>query len=172
MLLIAEKLHQLHFGKLMEVYTEGNRKNGAYFYPNLPPHQGIMEAEQDFYRYFKDSFFTTDGAFYAVWEEDGRYYSALRLEPYRDGFLMEAVETAPEYRRKGYACRLMREVFRYMGKGVVYVHIDKGNAPSIALHEKMGFEKILDYAVYIDGSVHQGSRTYRLELDGETWRKN
>lgn len=172
MLLIAEKLRQLRFGRLMEVYAEGNRENAGYFYPNLPPQQGILEAEQDFYRYLQDGFFATEGAFYAVWEESGCYYSALRLEPYRDGLLMEAVETAPEHRRKGYASRLMREVFAYMGKGVVYVHIDKGNLPSIGLHEKMGFEKIQNYAVYIDGSVNQSSGTYRLELDGETWRSN
>ncbi len=172
MLLIAEKLHQLHFGRLMEVYAEGNRENGACFYPNLPPQQGILEAEQDFYRYLKDVFFSTEGAFYAVWEENGRYYSALRLEPYRDGLLMEAVETAPERRRQGHARRLMEAVFARMGKGAVYVHIDKDNAPSIALHKKMGFERIQNYAVYIDGSVNQSSGTYRLELGGETWRSN
>lgn len=172
MLLIAEKLHQLHFGKLMEVYAEGNRENGAHYYPNLSENRRILEAEQDFYRYLKDVFFATDGAFYAVWEENGQYFCALRLEPYRDGLLIEAVETAPEHRRKGYACRLMQEVFQYLGKGVVYVHIDKGNIPSTKLHEKMGFLKELDYAVYIDGSVHQGSRTYRLELDGEICRRN
>lgn len=172
MLLIANKLRQLHFGRLMEVYAEGNRENGAYFYPKLPPQQGILEAEQDFYRYLQDGFFTTEGAFYAVWEESGCYYSALRLEPYRDGLLMAAVETAPEHRRKGYASRLMGEVFSYVGKGIVYVHINKRNLPSIGLHEKMGFEKILDYAVYIDGSVNRSSGTYRLELDGETCRSN
>ena len=161
MLLIAEKLYQLHFGRLMEVYAEGNRENAGYFYPNLPLQQGVLEAEQDFYRYLKDSFFTTAGAFYAVWEEEERYYSALRLEPYRDGLLMEAVETAPEHRRKGYAYRLMTEVFRYLGNGIVYVHIENGNQPSIGLHEKMGFEKIQDYAVYIDGSVNRSSGTYR-----------
>lgn len=153
MLIIARNLGELSFGKLMDVYYEGNLENGADRWPGEPESRQIALAEQDFYKYLQQVFFSAEGARYLIWEEQGKYVSALRLEPWRDGLLLEALETAPDQRRKGYAKTLIRAALEQMGDLKIYSHVSKRNTPSLKTHEACGFKKILDYAVYLDGSV-------------------
>lgn len=82
----------------MAVYVEGNEENAVDSYPDLTRDEGIKKAEQNFYQYLQNNFFCNEGVVYAIWEEDGQYISALRLEPYQDGLLLEALETKPSYR--------------------------------------------------------------------------
>ena len=165
MLFLAHTMPELSFSALMEVYLEGNRENGMEFYPELPEDQRLLRAEQDFYGYLTDVFFHTAGAVCAVWEEDGRYLSALRLEPYRDGLLLEALETRPDRRRKGYGERLILAVLARFSGVKIYSHVGKRNVPSLRIHEKCGFRRISENAVYIDGSVN--SRCCTLCFDSE-----
>ncbi len=163
MISYVNRLSELNFGKLMEVYEEGNRENGADLYPEEGPEQQLLFAEQNFYQFLSETFFKTPGAVYALWEEDGRYISALRLEPYRDGLLLEALETRPDQRRRGYAGALMAQVLADKGGQPIYSHILKGNIASVKTHERAGFRKILNYSVYVDGSVNQDCDTYCFE---------
>lgn len=172
MLLIAKSQRELDFRQLMDVYEEGNSGNACQQYPYLPLEQGIAEVEQDFYAFLKEAFFTNPEAFYGVWVADGCYVSALRMEPYRDGWLLEAVETKPAYRRKGYAKRLMKAVLNQFPVGRVYSHIHKKNSLSRKLHEGLGFLRCADQAVYIDGSVDDRCATYLLELGDKVCQKN
>jgi len=151
MLYLARSLQQLQFGKLMEVYIEGNLEKAAEV--------GLLQAEQDFYQYLSECFFPVSGAVYAVWIEENEYTSALRLEPYKDGLLLEALETAPNHRRKGYACQLIQAVLAEFPEQNIYAHVSKRNAPSLAIHKKCGFRKISDSACYIDGSVNDRAVT-------------
>ena len=90
--------------------------------------------------------------------ENDVYFSALRLEPYEDGLLLEALETAPAHRRKGYAEKLIRAVqAEFLQK--IYSHVSKKNTASLAVHQKCGFRQVLDYAKYIDGSVVRSAVT-------------
>lgn len=157
MLHIARAMKELNFGALMELYAEGNRENAVERYPELPPGQALAQAEQDFYQYLREVFFTVPGAYYAIWIADGKYVSALRLEPYKDGLLVEAVETAPEQRKKGYAEMLLRTA---LPAQKIYSHVHKKNIPSLRLHEKCGFLRISEQAVYIDGSVNSRCCTF------------
>lgn len=166
MLLIIRNMRSLSFSSLMDIYAEGNAENGRDKYPNLSQNQQILLAEQDFYQYLNQVFFLTDGAFYAVWAPQGRYVAALRMEPYHDGLLLEALETRPEARHKGYASQLILEAINWLsqqGRGKIYSHVSKKNAASISTHLKCGFQKILDHAVYADGSVLHSSITFYLE---------
>ena len=151
MLHLTKTLQQLSFGKLMEVYLEGNLEKAAEV--------GLLQAEQDFYQYLKECFFPTAGAVYAIWEENDAYCSALRLEPYKDGLLLSALETAPAYRCKGYARKLTEAVLEAFSESNIYSHVSKENLPSLALHEACGFLKISDFAAYIDGSVNNRAVT-------------
>ena len=158
MLYLATKLREVNFSALMGVYEEGNRENGALVHPGLPQGQQILRAEQSFHQYLKEVFFPTAGAVYAIWLENDIYVSALRLEPYEDGLLLEALETAPAHRRKGYAEKLLRAVqVEFPQK--IYSHVSKKNTASLAVHQKCGFRQVLDYAKYIDGSVVRGAVT-------------
>ena len=161
MLIIAEKLRDLSFGKLMEVYGEANLENGQDRWPDEPEARQVALAEEDFYNYLQQVFFKTDDARYLIWEERGRYISALRLEPYRDGLLLAALETRPHMRRYGFAEKLVKAALEYVGDMTVYSHVSKQNVASLRTHEKCGFEKLLDYAVYADGSVNDRCCTLR-----------
>lgn len=158
MLCVYCNLKELNFGQLMELYGGGNRENAEYQYPGDDLNIGILKSEQDFYQYLQEVFFTTEGASYAVWEEHGCYMSALRLEPYRDGLLLEALETHPGYRRRGYAKTLISavlEVLKQSGISTVYAHVDKRNEASLRAHVSCGFRRVAEQAVYIDGSVNR-----------------
>lgn len=154
MLKLIRSMGQLSFSELMKVYIEGNQEKTEQDWPELPSDVGLQMAEQDFYQYLKEVFFPTKGSVYGIWEEQGRYYSALRLEPYRDGLLLAALETAPEHRQKGYGEKLVRSVLAEMGQQKIYSHVSKTNAPSLKLHSKCGFQRISETAVYLDGSVN------------------
>lgn len=163
MLTVIGSMRELRFGRLMDVYAQTNRETARERWPSEPESYATSLAEQDFYNYLSTCFFPTSGAVYCVWQEGGRYVSALRLEPWRDGLLLEALESAPDRRNHGYACTLIRAVQAYLrerGTVSIYSHISKHNTASIAVHEKCGFRKLYDYAVYADGSVDSRSGTY------------
>lgn len=160
MLYLATKLRELDFRQLMSVYEEGNQENGELFFSELPEGQQLLQAEQNFYQYLKEGFFTVDGAVYAIWMENGIYVSALRLEPYEDGLLLEALETAPAERRNGFAEKLIHAIQEEFPQRI-YSHVSRKNTASLRVHEKCGFRQVLDYAKYIDGSVVRTAVTLR-----------
>lgn len=161
MLLIADQISKLSFSGLMQVYAESNARNAE------DQECSILDVEQGFYDYLRSSFFAQEKSFYAVWLEAGEYVSALRLEHYKDGFLLCALETAPQHRRKGYAKKLIEAVLateKLAGKPV-YSHIHKKNGASQAVHAACGFAKIMDRALYLDGSANGYCDTWKLERE-------
>ncbi len=163
MLKLAYSLNDLNFSDLMAIYEEDNRKKGDTLYPELTDLGRLRQAEMDFLNYLKYDFFRVNGSFYAVWEAKSGPVCALRLEPYRDGYLLEALETAPEHRGKGYATALIQETMDYAVENdlaPVYSHIRKGNRASEQAHSACGFVIYKDVAAYIDGSVDGKSNTW------------
>ena len=152
MLTIATSLRQIRFGELMEVYADSNEEK-ASDWPNLPHGYALTLAEQDFRQYLDEVFFRTPDAFCAIWQESGKYVSVLRMEPYKDGLLLEGLETHPCHRKKGYAAALITAVQQHLGPVKIYSHVSKRNTASLKTHEKCGFRQISDHAVYISGSV-------------------
>lgn len=152
MLRLVYNLRELDFSQLMEVYIEGNLEKGD-----------LLQAEQDFYQYLQEGFFNRPGDVYCLWEIEGRCVAALRLQAYRDGLLLEALETVPALRRKGHGRALVLAALKRFPEKKVYVHIAGWNKASIALHEGCGFQKISDCAVYADGSVTNRAGTYVYE---------
>ncbi len=159
MLLVCSSVSQLDFGQLMEIYRESNMQSGSERYRDYSDDRQLLEAEQDFYQFLAE-FFKVKGAVYCIWSENGCYQSALRLEPYRDGLLLEGLETAPGSRNQGYAKKLLQETTDYLKTGRVYSHIDKSNISSQRTHISCGFVEISDCAVYINGSVDSHASTY------------
>ena len=138
MLKICTCFSELDFEKLCRVYgydTDSHvKRNGLYDY-----------LQEDFFS-FKD-------AFYAVWIVNGEYVSALRMEPYEDGYLLEALQTVSSERNKGYARCLLETVLHCNRIDTVYAHIYKNNRASMSVHCACGFRQYLDYAKFIDGTV-------------------
>ena len=151
MLKIVGSMGALNFEELMAVYRESNEGNALN--RDIP----VDQVEQNFADYLREDFFRQKGAFYCLWEENGRTVSALRLEPFGDGLLLEALETMPEQRRRGYGKALILAVLDHVRSGdqkSVYSHVRKRNRASLALHTACGFTQMLDYARLIDGSVN------------------
>ena len=161
MLILARHMGELSFSGLMEVYRGSNQEKAGY-------QEGIflLREEQRFYDYLTQVFFRTSGARYAIWQENGRYTAAARLEPYRNGQLLAGLETAPDLRRRGYGQKLLLAILESLPQGtVLYSHVDKHNEASLALHSKTGFQRISESAVYIDGSADSRCCTF-------VWIKN
>ena len=160
MLLIADRLHKLCFGSLMEVYRESNGWNGEEFFPMETPERQLALAEERFYQYLQEDFFSKPYARYCIWTENGSYVSALRLWPFLDGLLLEGLETKPGQRRKGYAACLIRAVQEHCPEGTrLYSHVSRDNTASLRLHESCGFRVIQESARCLDGSVSTRRRT-------------
>lgn len=160
MLIVARRMYEMNFSQLMEVYYEGNQENGACFFPDETPGRALILAEQQFREYLQEDFFAQKKAAYYIWQEDGHYVSALRLESYRDGLLLEALETKPDCRRRGYAKALIQSVVREFPKGTkIYSHVAKHNTASLETHRSCGFAQLLDYAMELDGTVTRNHMT-------------
>ena len=165
MLVCAKAFQELDFDSLMEVYLEGNRENGEDLYPEESPERQLELAKRDFGCYLRESFYRQENACYWLWSADGAYRSALRLEPYQDGLLLEALETHPNHRRRGYAKKLISAVLEQLPAGTrVYSHISKRNTPSIASHLACGFHKLLDYSVDTDGERYDHQVTMAVTV--------
>ena len=165
MLIWINTFDQLDFPQLMEVYAEGNRENAEYFYGKETPEQGLRLAEQDARCYLQDDFFRKTGAAYYIWQEAGTYVSALRLEPNGDGLLLEALETRPDLRRRGYGRKLMAAVLAQLPEGTrVCSHVAKWNEPSMAIHNACGFSRHLNYAVEPDGTISNDHVTFQVTV--------
>lgn len=134
MLRVAAKMPELDIDRLMEIYTESRR--------------------EELHAYLREDFFSRRGSAYYIWEREGTYLAALRLEGYADGMLLSGLQTRPDRRRKGYARALMGAVFRSLPAGTkVYSHVVRNNRASLALHAALGFEKEKDFARLLDGTV-------------------
>lgn len=150
MLRIYSSSKELSIGDLLGLYSEEISGDSSW------------QDEQEFYQYILD-FLKQADSFYAVWVTDGKYASALRIEPYRDGLLLEGLVTDPMLRNRGYAKALISETIRYIdtiGGSKVYSHISRDNIPSIKTHTACGFAFLYDHSVFIDGSVDHKSNTY------------
>jgi RimJ/RimL family protein N-acetyltransferase len=77
--------------------------------------------------------------------------------------LLEALETAPEQRKKGYATALIRAALAQVGTVKIYSHVGKRNEASLKTHISCGFRRISEQAVYADGSVNDRCCTLLYE---------
>ena len=162
MLKWIHNMNDLDFAALMEVYAEACLENGQEFWSDLPAEEQIRRSQEHFRTYLTEQFFANPEAVYAVWIIEGRYTSALRLEPKWDGLLMEALETRPDVRRQGHASALITAVqanfiqFPPLDPPVmrIYSHVSKGNLPSLRTHDHCGFQRYRDHITRSDGTTN------------------
>lgn len=160
MLQLFTSMKELNMRQLLRVHSESIYANCGT--ENLRQ----LQAEQEFFDYLHEFFYHYDGI-YALWVTKGNYCSALRLEPYQDGLLLSGLETAPAVRGRGYATLLVQAVLSYLpdsGYRKLYSHVDKNHSASLKVHTNCGFQRILEHAVFLDGSVYQSSCTFCYEL--------
>jgi len=147
MLKVIKSISELDLEQLLSVYSGSNQN---------------LKAEISFLSYLREDFFQQKDAYYCFWVADNIYKSALRLEPYRDGLLLQALETEPTARKMGYGCLLLKSVLEYITETkykCIYSHVDKHNIASLKLHRKCGFQTVADSAALLDGTVTTNAYT-------------
>lgn len=162
--LILNSFSQIDRTKLMELYHEGNVENVAYIQPPCNDiAKGIKIIEDGFMDFLKNEFYHLSEAKYYILEENDKYLSGLRLNKIDDFYLMEALETAPQYRKQGFACKLINDVkksFENKGEFVIRSNVSKKNIASINTHKKCGFIIEKDYGVnYFDNEKRENCYT-------------
>lgn len=161
MLIVANSLRDLSIGQLMRLYESDHLARGRQQWPDEPEPRQLALAEEEAIDALRRFFWLPGTALY-LWQVDGRYRSALQLEPYRDGMLLTALTTALADTGRGYASALLAAVLERQCCPV-YSHIDNHNRSSIHVHEKCGFVKISDTAILLDGSASAHMSTYRYK---------
>ena len=167
MLKIISSAARLDMEQLLSVYRESVDINAMNLGHRFSDNERYLMAEVEFRSFWWDDFFKEDGAICALWIENARYVSALRLQRFNDGLLLTGLETATAFRNSGYAKKLLCAVIDYLKtsyEGNVYSHISVKNAPSIHLHQSCGFSRMRKAAVLLDGSVSWEYDTYVLKI--------
>lgn len=149
MLLRFDRFSDLDPRKLMDIYAESNLDNTAYFYPEITDKaEAVRRMEERFLEYLDQNFFHTPGPSLWVLEVDGRWVSALRLNELKPGFYyLEALETSPDCRRRGYSSRLLTELIETLKqRGPFELHdcVGKKNKASLRTHLKCGFQIVAE----------------------------
>ena len=167
MLFKITESNQVNDKKLMAVYSEGNLENTDYFYPQIENKlEAVEKVERDFCNYIKTDFLNGKNCYYVL-EIDGIWVSALRLYYIENNFYyLEALETAPKYRNKGYATLLLNEVISDLKSKENFKICDcvgKKNTASINVHKKCGF-KIVGENGYDYLQKEIDSRCYGFEF--------
>lgn len=167
MLLVFETMQEDEMLRLVQsVYPEGCLDNARWNHPDCGDlTEAIWEQEQGFVGFLKE-FLAEERNRYFVWEEDGQWVSALRLTKLPECEYLEALETAPVHRKKGYGEKLIRAVvdaLRQDGSVVIRDNVSKKNLPSLAIHKKCGFIIEEENGTnYLDGT--QSDRVYGMVL--------
>ena len=142
-LLVFHDLSGLNWSQFFAVYRESSAENAAEWYPELSSEEAIAKYEEGYRDYMTGDFQVEQGTL-LVLETDGAYRSALRLLPQgQNAFLLEALETHPEYRELGFGKRILQETMLYLHGAfpncTVCSHVSRKNKISIQTHRAAGF---------------------------------
>ena len=124
------------------IYAEANLENAQWRRPGLADYTQAVQAEEGFFIDFLRAFMQKEQNRYYVLECGEQWVSALRLTRIDDFYYLEALETAPEHRQKGFASQLIQQVVRLLrqrGPVILRSNVDKENRPSLATHRRCGF---------------------------------
>ena len=159
MLIIITEYQKVDTRKLMEIYSESNYDNIDYFYPeDSDKEAAVRKVEAGFLDFLNNDFFNKNDATYWVLEIDGVWVSALRTCKIQEClYYIEALETRPDYRRKGYGAKLLSSVVDSMKKNGSFrlcSCVSKKNIASLRTHEKCGFQIVSEEGYdYLSGET-------------------
>ena len=159
MLIKITEYQKIDTRNLMDVYSESNYENTDYFFPDEADKEAaVQEVEAGFLDFLKNDFFNNASATYWILEMNGVYVSALRTCMIQKGlYYLEALETRPDYRRKGYGTVLLSSVIDSLkenGPFRLCSCVSKKNIASLKTHEKSGFQIVSEEGYdYLNGEA-------------------
>ena len=153
----------LDYAQLDQVYLESSLENASSWHPELTPEDALAKYERGHHAYLENEFFPQGGMLMLLKQE--HYVCALRLYPLEaDRFYIEALETRPDARNRGYAKMLLQEMTLYLTERscvcTVRSHVSKRNLASLRAHASAGFHAETDYVM--EDGVRDGSRVSLL----------
>lgn len=149
MLLRITNYSYLDAGKLMDIYAESNLENTDYFYPDeTDKDAALKKVEAGFMDFLQNDFFKQDESAYWILEDEGVWLCAARTCRIKNGlYYLEALETRPDLRGKGYASQLLSSLLNVLkeeGSFILCDCVSKKNIASLRTHEKCGFQIVSD----------------------------
>lgn len=149
-IVITNDIDRIDFEKLMDIYEESNCENIQKAYKIADGLDDFYEKEKiykiykdSYISYLKNEFLANKENYLVILKDKDVYLSGLRLHYRKDYYLIEALETNPNFRNKGYGERLMSEVLKaFPYKTVFRSEVAISNEKSLGLHKKLGFKII------------------------------
>lgn len=134
-LIITNKVEKVDLDRLMEVYRESNYENMISL-----SYDCLDDLESTYKEYLKKDFLENKDNYLAVLANGESYLSALRLHREDGGYLIEAIETKPEFRNLGYGLSLLFLVRKRISEAFyLRSEVSENNIKSLNLHKKLGF---------------------------------
>lgn len=134
-LIISNKVGKVDLDRLMEVYRESNYENMISL-----SYDCLDDLESAYKDYLKKDFLENKDNYLAVLANGESYLSALRLHREDGGYLIEAIETKPEFRNLGYGLSLLFLVRKRISEAFyLRSEVSENNIKSLNLHKKLGF---------------------------------
>lgn len=147
-LLIFQNLSDLNWEQFFAVYRESSLENAAEWYPELSEQEALEKYETGYRDYLLGDFQSEHGILLVI-SKDGIYRSALRLLPQEENeYLLEALETHPNYREMGFGKCILHETMLYLHRNhpgcSVCSYVSIKNKISIQTHRAAGFSAAKD----------------------------
>lgn len=144
MLLKITHFEDIDGRRLMDIYAESNFENTDYFFPDeKDKKKAVKMVEEGFLDFLKNDYFTHPESAYCIYAENGVWISAARVfHALDDLYYLGGLETHPDFRRQGYAKRLISGIIdelKKCGSFRLYSSVGKRNTPSLRTHESCGF---------------------------------
>ncbi len=134
----------------LAVFRASSLKNAPSWYPDLPPEQALERYERSYLAYMRGPFWA-EGGILALLADGSGYRSCLRLYPLEghNRFHVEALETRPDSRRRGWGAEVLRRTIRALeaelGRVELVSNTHKTNAASRSAHASAGFVQARDW---------------------------
>lgn len=158
MLVVVNQVNDDVIDRLFELYSESMESLQSQF--------DSREAMKASYGSFLSDFITDTHHLVLAEEVNGLWVSGLRvIETACGKWFIEAVETMPAERKKGYGKELLLHTLDYLnsiGMAEVACTIAKTNVRSMGLHEKCGFKPTADTPINPWGEIEEETTLYRF----------
>lgn len=158
--------------KLMITYRESNARILERYYMKKYENSSVTEdafnkLKEDYGKFIKEFLDESEkNRFIAVIEDENNIACAGRFILRKEGmWLLEALETAEEYRKRKLATVLLKNVVDYLtaiGGKKVLANIYKNNEPSIKFHMKFGFKLNNEQPIDSYGEFSNNDEQYEL----------
>ena len=146
-LVFTNKIDGIDLERLMDIYEESNWENLSMVKSDnkdISDKNILYQKVRTSYKsYIQNEFLKNGNNYLAILKDEKNYLAALRIYDEDDFYLIEALETKPEYRRCGYGENLLREAFSFFEKGrEIRSEVSLTNKKRLDLHKKLGFKII------------------------------